>query len=108
MQNMSLMKHLKHGLLLSLASALLFVGCAADRYTQATGESRQDAAISSNVSSELQADPEVTGLPIFVKTYRGEVRLSGVVDAETQKARAAQVARNVRGVQWVRNELEVR
>jgi osmotically-inducible protein OsmY len=107
MKHLKPMNYLKIGLL-CLASTLFFLGCAGDRYSRGPGETRRDAAISSNVRMELQADPEVSGLPIHVNTQLGEVRLSGVVDAETQKQRAAEVARNVQGVQWVRNEIEVR
>jgi hyperosmotically inducible periplasmic protein len=43
-----------------------------------------------------------------VTTYRGVVQLSGFVDSEAEKSQAAQVARNVQGVETLHNDLRVK
>jgi hyperosmotically inducible periplasmic protein len=98
------------GSLFSLALCLGLAGCAGGPYPAYARDSdkSRDAEVTESVERWLQADPEVSGMPIRVQTYRGEVQLTGMVDAETQKERAAELARKIRGVQWVRNDIEVR
>jgi hyperosmotically inducible periplasmic protein len=88
--------------------AVLSTGCSGDRYNKSTGEVIDDAVITSKVKTELLADPDVKGLAVKVKTYRGEVQLSGFVDTQAQKNRAAEIARGVKGVQWVKNDIVVK
>jgi osmotically-inducible protein OsmY len=93
---------------LSTPLAVLTSGCAGDQYNKSTGEVIDDAAITSKVKAALLADPDVKGLAVHVKTYKGEVQLSGFVDTLAQKNRAAEVARGVKGVQWVKNDTVVK
>ena len=94
------------GMALSLAT--FTTGCAGDRYHKSTGEVIDDAAVTSKVKTALLGDPDVKGLAVKVKTYRGEVQLSGFVDTQAQKDRAAEVARGVKGAQWVKNDIIVK
>jgi hypothetical protein len=96
------------GLGILVASGPLLTGCSGDRYNQSTGEKIDDAAVTSKVKGELLADPDVKGLAIKVKTYKGEVQLSGFVDSQAQKNRAGEIARAVKGVQWVKNDVIVK
>jgi hyperosmotically inducible protein len=45
---------------------------------------------------------------IGVTTLKGEVRLSGYARSETEKQRAAAIARDIDGVQSVSNRIEVK
>ena len=83
-------------------------GCAGDRYSRSTGEAIDDSSITAKVKSEMLADPDVKGLQVKVDTFRGQVQLTGFVDNFQQKQRAEQIARNVRGVQMVRNDIVVK
>lgn len=103
-------------IIISLCSALclgmtllvLQTGCAGDRTHRSTGVAIDDAAITTKVKTQLLADPDVKGLAVGVETYNGRVQLSGFVDTLAQKNKAAQVARTVSGVQWVKNDLVVK
>src|SRR5436190_1351254 len=67
------------------------------------GETISDASISTAVQAKLTSD-QVSNFPrIDVDTERGVVNLSGVVETETQRAQAAYLARQVRGVVMVNN-----
>ncbi|MDQ6631999.1 MAG: BON domain-containing protein [Verrucomicrobiota bacterium] len=94
------------GITVSLVS--LSAGCAGDRYHESTGEAVDDSAITTKVKSSLLADPDVKGLAVKVKTFRGEVQLSGFVNTQAEKDKAAQIARAVDGVQSVRNDIVVK
>ena len=84
------------------------MGCSGDGYNKSTGEVIDDAAVTTKVKSALLGDPDVKGLAVKVKTYRGEVQLSGFVSTQAEKDRAGQVAQGVNGVQSVRNDIVVK
>jgi hyperosmotically inducible protein len=71
------------------------------------GETLSDASISTAVQAKLTRD-QVSNFPrIDVDTDRGVVNLSGVVETETQRAQAAYLAKQVRGVVMVNNNLQI-
>ena len=49
-----------------------------------------------------------TAANVNVTTYRGQVQLSGFVDSQEKSQQAASTARNVPGVQSVKNDLQVK
>jgi hyperosmotically inducible periplasmic protein len=67
-----------------------------------------DATLAARVKAALSADPELRPLPVSVATFRGVVQLAGYVDSETQIQKAVALARSVKGVQSVSNELHLR
>jgi hyperosmotically inducible periplasmic protein len=66
-----------------------------------------DFLIASRVSSMLAMDGDVRGRDIDVEAYDGIVYLTGIVRSESEKKRAATLAANARGVDAVRNLLDV-
>lgn len=53
-------------------------------------------------------DPTVAATRISVETMNGTVQLSGFATSETERTRAAQIARSVPDVRDVRNDVIVR
>ena len=90
-------------LLASIALAL--AGCATN---ETPGEAIDDAALTARVKAAFVADSKVSALNIRVDSDRGEVHLSGVARDSDEMRQAVQVARNVRGVRSVRNDIVVR
>ncbi len=84
------------------------VGCAGNRYERSTGEYIDDKSITAKVKADLFAGKEVSGFAVKVETYKGVVQLSGFVDTAQQKNRAGEIARNVKGVKEVRNNIIVK
>lgn len=67
-----------------------------------------DDSISAYVEGKLAGDNVIDFARVDVETERGIVVLSGEVPTPVQKARAEQLAREVRGVKQVTNKLVVR
>jgi hyperosmotically inducible periplasmic protein len=89
-----------------VAMAFTSVGCETTTGKTA-GETVSDASISTKVQSKLTGDRMANFSRIDVDTERGVVNLSGVVENADQKARAAEIARQVDGVKRVNNNLQV-
>lgn len=87
--------------------ALSLGACSATRTQQSAGEVVDDSVLTAKVKTALVEDPVTKARQIDVETYRGVVQLAGFVDSEQEKARAAELARAVSGVQDVRNDLKV-
>lgn len=68
----------------------------------------QDAAITADVKARLIAEPGIRSLSINVDTYNGNVTLKGDVKAAAQRNTAGSIARKVKGVKSVRNDLAVK
>jgi len=67
-----------------------------------------DAAITADVKARLIAEPGIRAFSINVDTYNGAVTLKGDVKTGAQRATAERLARKVKGVKSVRNELTVK
>jgi osmotically-inducible protein OsmY len=92
--------------ILVCASALSAVsGCATSQKHETAGQYVDDSVITTKVKSALVDEMSLKGLQINVKTYQGVVQLSGFVDTADQARKAGEVARDVKGVQQVRNDL---
>jgi osmotically-inducible protein OsmY len=91
-------------------AALLFVlgGCAGNAKQESAGEFVDDSIITAKVKSAFVEDKEVSARNISVETFKGVVQLSGSVSNAHESWKASQLARNVRGVKAVRNDLAVR
>lgn len=92
-----------------LAIALLgTAGCAVTGGQSSVGQYVDDATITTRVKARFAEDPQVNAMRISVETLNGTVQLSGFAANETEKARAAQVAKGVPEVKEVRNSIVVR
>ena len=91
-----------------VAVATFGVGCAGDSTHRSTGAYLDDKSIATKVKTDMIADPDVKAGEVNVEVFRGDVQLSGFVENALQKHKAEQIARNVNGVNYVRNDLVVR
>jgi hyperosmotically inducible protein len=89
-----------------LLIVLLLSGCAATTGKTA-GENVDDATVTAAVKSQLVMDKAANLTRIDVDTDRGVVHLNGIVDSSEQKARAQELARRVKGVTKIVNDLQV-
>ena|SRR6185436_19090344 len=95
---------------LLIAGVLLagLAGCASSGGTgQKTGEYVDDAWITSKVKSKMIADHDVKAHKIDVDTSHGVVTLSGTVESWQEANKAAEIARGVKGVTAVENDIRV-
>jgi hyperosmotically inducible protein len=110
-------------ILTSVLAAAPFVAAAADsKVAQSKTEEMKDKAKSATESAKtavsdswitsktkiaLFADERVKGTQVSVDTQKGVVHLRGKVDSDEAKTAAADVAKNIEGVQSVKNDLQV-
>lgn len=110
------MKQLKYistiFLALMLATAL---GCTSTKSTstrepekKTAGEYIDDAVITAKVKKDIFDEPSLKASEIKVETYKGVVQLSGFVSSEADIKRAVEVARNVKGVTSVKNDMRLK
>ncbi|GAB62522.1 MAG: BON domain-containing protein [Candidatus Jettenia sp.] len=84
------------------------IGCAGSKNQRSTGEYIDDATITTKIKSAFASDPVVDALDIKVKTFRGNVQLSGFADTSEQAVRAEEIAEGVEGVESVENDIIVK
>jgi osmotically-inducible protein OsmY len=85
-----------------------FLGCASTPKKEGTGEYIDDSAITTKVKAAIFNDPALKVFQINVETFKGEVQLSGFVDSAQSVSKAGEVARGVKGVKSVKNNLIVK
>ena len=68
---------------------------------------KPDSAITASVKTKLLASPDTSGMKIHVSTKNGVVTLSGKAQSEQEKESADGIAKGVRGVRSVKNQLTV-
>jgi hyperosmotically inducible protein len=91
-----------------VASVVLVSGCAVTRGQESAGAYVDDAAITTSVKARFVDNRHVDAASINVETLNGTVLLSGFARNSTERSTAENIARNVSGVQSVRNEISVR
>lgn len=84
------------------------VGCRTTPRHESAGEAVDDSVITTRVKAAIFDELALKTFQINVKTYQGVVQLSGFVDSADNARRAGEIARNVRGVREVRNDLIVK
>ena len=85
-----------------------FVACASTRTQESTGEYVDDSVITTKVKALLAEDDFLKSFEISVETYKGTVQLSGFVDSQKAVDKAGEIARGVKGVKSVKNNLTVK
>lgn len=88
--------------------ALTVVGCSSSPTRESTGEYIDDATITTKVKAAIFNEPTLKSAEINVETFKGTVQLSGFVANPNDAGRAAEVARGVKGVTSVKNDVRVK
>ena len=84
------------------------VACASTAKQSSTGEYVDDSVITTKVKTMLAADDFLKSFQIGVETYKGVVQLSGFVNSQAAVDKAVEIARTVKGVASVKNDLIVK
>ena len=90
------------------AVAITAVGCSSNPTAKTAGEYVDDAVITTKVKAAFAADPTVKATEINVETFKGDVQLSGFVAQPGDAQRAVEVARGIKGVTSVKNDIRVK
>ncbi|MDO8207669.1 MAG: BON domain-containing protein [Gallionella sp.] len=100
------MKQLKFLAAIFMAFALLSAaGCASTPKQEGTGEYVDDTVITTKVKAAILNEPTLKSAEINVETFKGSVQLSGFVSSQADMNKAVEVARSVKGVHSVKNDM---
>jgi len=87
---------------------LTATGCAVTRDQSTVGEYVDDTTISTKIKEKFIEDKNVSASAIEVETLNGTVQLSGFARSEAERNQAGALARDVKGVKSVKNDILVR
>jgi hyperosmotically inducible protein len=90
-----------------VAVVMLLLAACSGMTGKTLGENIDDAGITAAVKAKLAGEKISTVTRIDVDTNQGVVALNGTVQSEAMRARAGQIARDVKGVRDVVNNLKV-
>jgi hypothetical protein len=93
---------------ISAIALLTTTGCAVQRGQESVGNYVDDAGITTLVKSRFVENKQVDAASISVETMKGTVMLSGFAKSGTERSTAESIARGVKGVTSVRNDIIVR
>jgi len=100
------MKQLKYFSAFFMTLALLFsLGCASTATSEGTGEYVDDSVITTKVKAAIYNEPTLKSSEINVVTFKGVVQLSGFVNSQSDINKAVEVARGVKGVKSVKDDM---
>ena len=102
--------NLRNTLAITLSSVALLIGsgCAVSRGQESVGDYVDDATITTQVKSRFVENKQVDAAAISVETMKGTVMLSGFAKNATERVTAESIARGVKGVTAVKNEIAIR
>lgn len=87
---------------------LTTAGCAVHRGQETVGAYVDDTGITTLIKSRFVENKQVDASSIRVETLNGTVMLSGFAKNTTEKNTAESIARGVKGVLSVKNEIAIR
>ena len=90
------------------AAVAVTLGCAGTATSEGTGEYIDDTVITTKVKAAIFNEPTLKSAEINVETFKGVVQLSGFVRSQANIATAIEVARGVRGVTSVRDDMRLK
>ncbi|WP_020482736.1 BON domain-containing protein [Methylomonas sp. MK1] len=83
-------------------------GCASTHKHEGTGEYVDDSVITTKVKAMLFDEPNLRSGQINVETFKGVVQLSGFVGSQADINKAVEIARGVKGVESVKNDMRLK
>jgi osmotically-inducible protein OsmY len=89
-----------------MAAGLL--GCAGTSKQESTGEYVDDTVITTRVKTAIFNEPTLKSSEINVETFKGTVQLSGFVSSRADIGTADALARGVKGVTSVKNNMRLK
>ena len=97
---------------LASVAAVLFMalalGCASTSKQEGTGEYVDDTVVTTKVKAAMFNEPSLKSSEINVETFKGKVQLSGFVNSQADINRAMELARSVKGVSSVSNDMKLK
>lgn len=93
---------------IAMGATVVATGCASTSTQSSLGEVVDDSVITTKVKAAFVEDKTVSALNISVETYKGTVQLSGFANNLNEMSRAVELARGVKGVKSVKNDIRLK
>jgi osmotically-inducible protein OsmY len=87
---------------------LVAAGCASTATQEGTGEYFDDTVITTKVKAAIFDEPSLKSAEINVETFKGVVQLGGFVSSSANMNKAVELARSIKGVKSVKNDMRVK
>jgi osmotically-inducible protein OsmY len=87
---------------------LTAAGCASTEKHEGTGEYVDDSVVTTKVKAAIFNEPTLKSAEINVETFKGIVQLSGFVSSREDINKAIEIARSVKGVESVKNDMRLK
>jgi osmotically-inducible protein OsmY len=75
---------------------------------ESAGEYIDDSVITTRVKAAIFNESTLKSAEINVETYKGIVQLSGFVNSQADINKAVEIARNIKGVTSVQNDMQLK
>lgn len=98
----------RYGTIILAALMSFLIGCAGTPTKESTGEYVDDTVITTKVKTAIFNEPTLKSAEINVETFKGTVQLTGFVSSNADISKAVEVARSVKGVAYVRNDMRLK
>ena len=92
----------------AVGGTLVTTGCASTGTRSSAGEQIDDSVITAKVKAAFVEDKAVSAMNINVETFKGTVQLSGFANNAAEMNKAAELARSVKGVKAVKNDIRLK
>lgn len=83
-------------------------GCASSAKQEGIGEYFDDTVITTKVKAAIFNEPTLKSTEINVETFKGIVQLGGFVSSRADISKAVELARSVKGVTSVKNDMRLK
>lgn len=83
-------------------------GCASTAKQEGTGEYVDDTVITTKVKAAIFNEETLKSAEINVETFKGKVQLSGFVSSQAEINKAGEIARGIKGVVSVKNDMRIK
>ncbi|GGY77796.1 hypothetical protein GCM10011613_22970 [Cellvibrio zantedeschiae] len=87
---------------------IFMVACTSTPKQESTGEYIDDTVITTRVKAAIASDDLLRATEVNVETYKGVVQLSGFVSSVEAQYQAVKLAKEVKGVKSVTNDMHVK
>lgn len=84
------------------------LGCASTSQQESTGEYFDDSVLTTKVKAAIFNEPSLKSAEINVETFKGVVQLSGFVSTAADQRKAVELARSIKGVKSVKNDMRAK
>jgi osmotically-inducible protein OsmY len=91
----------------SIIQIAFFTGCASTSEYQGSREQYDDIVITTKVHEAILDELSLRPYEINVSTVKGIVELSGIVNTRDEMERAAAIARGIKGIRLIKNDIRL-